>query len=127
MNRDREEKQIRELFGEVKRREERITPSFSRTWEAVRSRHKPVRSFQRHLKIAAGFATVLVLVITLPLFHSECVRQPDHDFPGGYSITEWEPLTDCLLELPYDQLLRSVPQFDYLAMENGLVRSEQNP
>jgi hypothetical protein len=69
----------------------------------------------------------LVLIITLPFFHSEWVRRPQHDLPEVYSITEWEPLTDFLLEFPGDQLLRAVPQLDYLSLENGRFPSEQNP
>ena len=127
MTQGRDETQIRQLFRELKRQEERITPSFSRDWEEARSRHKPARSFQRYLKAAAGVAVALVLMITLSFFRSDFVRQPQHDLPEAYSITEWEPLTDFLLEFPGDQLLRAVPQLDYLTLETGRFPSEQNP
>lgn len=122
-----EETQIRQLFRELKRQEERITPSFSRDWEKARSRHNPVRPFQRYLKVAAGVAVALALIITLSFFRSNFVRLPQHDLPEAYSITQWEPLTDFLLELPCDHLLRTVPQFDYSTLETGLFPSEQNP
>lgn len=38
-----------------------------------------------------------------------------------------EALTDFLLEVPGDHLLRTAPQFDYLTLEMGRFPSEQNP
>ena len=127
MTENRDETQIRQLFREWKCREERITPSFSKNWGEARSRHKPVRPFQRYRKAAAGAALALVLIMTLPLFRSEFVRRPKHDPREVYSITEWEPPTDFLLEFPGEQLLRAVPQWDYLTLETGRFPSEQNP
>jgi len=127
MTENHDETQIRQLFRELKRQEERITPSFSKNWGEARSRHKPVRPFQRYLNVATGVAVALVLIMTLPLFRSEFVRRPRHDLPKVYSITEWEPLTDFLLEFPGDQLLTAVPQLDYLTLETGRFPSEQNP
>jgi hypothetical protein len=76
--------------------------------------------------VTAGVAATLVLVIMLSFFRSDFVRLSQRDPLDGYSISEWEPLTDSLLELPCDQLLRTVPRFDYLALETGHFPSEQN-
>jgi hypothetical protein len=127
MTRDSEEKRIQQLYHELKSREESITPSFARSWEEARSRHRTVRPFRRALKVAAGVAAALVLLITLPLFRSDFGELPEHDLPEGYSITEWQLLTDSLLEIPCDQLLTTVPQLEYLTREMGLYPPEQDP
>ena len=120
MTQDREEEQIREFFVDLKCREGGITPSFSRSWEEAQSRHRRVRPFPRSLKIVAGVAVALVLVVTLPFFRHEFVRLPERGLPEGYSITEWELLTDSLLEIPCNQLLTTVPQSGYLTQGMGL-------
>ena len=127
MTRGRDETQIRQLFRELKRKEERITPSFSRDWEEARFRHRTVRPFQRYRKVAAGVAVALVLITALSFFRSDFVRLPQQDRPEAYSITEWEPLTDFLLEVPGDHLVRTVPRLDYLTLEMGPCPPEQNP
>jgi len=126
MTRDLEEKRIAQLYRELKSREENVTPSFSKDWRNARFRHRTVRPIQRSLKVAAGVAVAVVVVATLPFFRSGFVHLPEQDPPGVYSITEWELLTDSLLELPCDQLLTTVPQFEYLPQGMGLHPSEQN-
>jgi len=127
MTQGRDETQIRQLFRELKRQEERTTPSFSRDWEEARSRHRPVRLFPRSLKIATGVAVMLVVVFTLPFFRSDFVRLPEQDPQEVYSVAEWGLLTDSLLAIPCDQLLTTVPQLEYLNQGMGIYPSEQEP
>src|SRR5205085_5152383 len=62
MNRDVEENELKRLFRELRREDERLAPPFARDRDAALSRMNEVHSPRRAFRLAAATAIALILV-----------------------------------------------------------------
>ncbi len=127
MNQDREEDRIRQHFSVLKREDERIASSFTRTWNAARARQEAAPLFRRYARIATAslvpLALLAVLLVSRQVSHHE-EQGPQH---FAQTITDWESVTDSLLDLPGERLLTTFPQLEYSDFETGLYPFDQKP
>src|SRR5262245_44196083 len=101
------EEKLRELYRGIKRSDELRTPSFDSLLRRAHKREQAHRRIRALVSIAAGVATMLVVVGVLML--GKIWDRPMSPESLG-SITRWRSPTDFLL-VPVDrQLLRTVPR-----------------
>ena len=62
MNRDVEENELKQLFRELRREDERLAPPFARDWGAALSRTDEGRSPRRTFRLAAATLVALILL-----------------------------------------------------------------
>src|SRR5438105_13154010 len=62
MNRDVEENELKRLFRELRREDERLAPPFARDWGAALSRTDEGRSPRRTFRLAAATLVALILL-----------------------------------------------------------------
>lgn len=106
----KEDKRLRKLFEEVRRKVQDSTPSFRQTWRAAQSRRLPERSGSGFLRFAA--VSVLVLAVGISLYmvgrvFFQAVIVPYQE----RSLSQWKAPTDFLLRTPGMEILQSVPTF----------------
>lgn len=118
MNDDRHEREMRELFHALKRRDERIAPPFSRSCEGALARmRKPSRS-RRLARVTAAAALGLLGVFGFFFMHP--TRPPELNIVSG-----WQSPTAPLLKSLDDPLLKTVPRLDEPLVEIKLVTPEK--
>src|SRR5436853_417801 len=62
MNRDLEENELKQLFRELRREDERLAPPFARDWDAALSRMNEGHSPRRTFRLAAATLVALILL-----------------------------------------------------------------
>jgi len=108
MTKGLDEGKLRELFQRIKRGDERRTPLFSSTLGRAYEREKVHRRIRPFVPIAAGAATLIVVVGVLILSKvSDSPTTPE----SLASITRWKSPTEFLLRSSSEELLKTVPQF----------------
>jgi len=122
MSSDQQDNQLRELFGELKRTDEKIAPSFETDWKAAGS-SKPT-AFFAELRYGRLAAAVLILVGLVALVSHERSENrsmalkikspPASTIDNGFetapaSLDTWQSPTAFLLREPdeWDQALKS--------------------
>ena len=117
-----EEEQIKKLFVELKREEERAAPVFEDVWAAAASRRETSRWRVYFLRVAASAAALAGLAVAVFLIlhrhnvpsHKTTVASgarllPELAWQSMLLVSDWRSPTDFLLEPPGVRLLQSNP------------------
>ena len=122
MNHEWEERDIRELFRDLRQEDERLAPSFARHWNPARSKAHASRRPGRPLRaIAAAAAALTALGVSAIIF-----RQPAIPPAADISTSRWRSPTDFLLQLPGESLLKAVPRLGESLTELRAIRPNTN-
>lgn len=116
MNSDREERNIRGFFHDLRREDERLAPPFARDWEAAAARMGSPRRPRRTLRGVAAAAAVL----TAAGVSAVILRSPRPPAPD-ISITQWRSPTALLLKSPAEPLLKTGPRLGGSLEDIGVV------
>lgn len=112
MNEDRRDNQVRQRFDQLKRDDAGRTPSFATVWHRARTRDDDGRSVALWFRLAAAAAVIVALIVASGVL----LRRGSVEVPATESyavaLSEWESPTQGLLQIPGQQFLSSVPQFD---------------
>ena len=114
MNWHWEDKAIRELFKQLREKEERAIPSFQ---EVLRGNKAPggLKIFA-YLRQAAAVAMVLVFSTTLLL---QLSRAPELN--SALPLSEWQSPTDFLLLSSQEELVSTVPILEFPDFATSLI------
>ncbi len=105
MNGDWKHEQITALFRDLRQADRRLTPPFSRVWEAARSRVSASPGPRRVSRLlAAGSALVIIGAVSFIAGHLR--RPPTWEF----SIFRWQSPTAALLTLPGEGIVKTIPR-----------------
>lgn len=136
MNTDWDEKEIKELFHELRRAEERRVPSFTSVCAAALARTGKARPRQRLLRVAAATIGLILLGVFVAIFFSPPAKRaaptqtPESaasitESPSSLLLSQWRPPTDFLLKSPGELLLKTVPQLGESLMEIKAIMPDQ--
>ena len=131
MSGERDDGELRDEFRRLRRQDARLARPFSTVRQAAR--RPPGRSRGHLRQRLAAAALGLALVAGGGALH--WLRPRTAELPAAAAIarlTHWRAPTDSLLEVPGDQLMRSVPRFgaspfggEYLAGNDGKLLRRQ--
>ena len=88
------DKDIEQLFQEIRIMDEAVAPDFTETWEAANRRR-----FSRRIFLKRAVAVLLIVGLGLSGLVFNQNRDQDSN-EVAISISEWHPATDFSLELP---------------------------
>jgi hypothetical protein len=111
-----DDRDLRDLFAELRRREQQAAPSFPRVWAAAQARREP----RPRLRFALAAAAIVALLLGWP--RSKPVRAPD----APSAVARWRSPTAFLLATPGRELLSTIPALGAPALP-GLSALEPSP
>ena len=100
---ERDDHHVKQVYEALRREDAAATPPFAATIAAARAR-RMARPRRRALGLAAVIVVVAVVVVSLRRERDGVRLEID------LATVRWQAPTDFLLNLPGDELLRSVPQ-----------------
>ena len=111
MRKNSEEKKVRKLFHELRREDERLTPSFTRDWGAASSQFQKARIPRPLLQIA----TVVVMLILLVgyVFSSLSTKDSQSAIPFAHVAWGIASIESVQLHQTYLDQQDVVPNFYY--------------
>ncbi len=99
------DRELAERFHDLRQTDERLTPPFTRVWQAASVRVQVARRPQRiSRRVAAATALLVAAGVGGAIF-----RQPVRP-SATTTLTAWRSPTDFLLRSPGETLLKTVPQ-----------------
>ena len=128
MNRDLEENELKRLFRELRREDERLAPSFARDWDAALSRMDGGRSPRRVFRLAAATLVALILLGGLALIiFTRSSRQPISNATTEPAAAQTQPRSPSVasVETPSSPVESSKVEPNQVAKvdsKTGLVR-----
>ncbi len=111
-----DDRDLRELFAELRRREQQAVPSFERVWAAAQARRGPRPRLRFALAAAAIVALLLLWLGGTPV--------PAPEAPPA--VARWTSPTQFLLATPGRELLSTIPALGAPALP-GLSAIEPSP
>lgn len=111
MHGESEEQKIKQLFSDLKREDERRAPTFASELAAARSRGESAGPPHLVAMIAAT-AAIMLLGLSLVVYFQRLPKEPRQSAQLVITITQWKSPTAFLLEVPGNDLLKTVPQLN---------------
>ena len=111
---ERDDHHVKQAFEALRREDAAATPPFAATIAAARAR-RMARPRRRALGLAAVIVVVAVVVVSLRRERDGVRLEID------LATVRWQAPTDFLLNLPGDELLRSVPQLGPRGLDRRIL------
>jgi hypothetical protein len=123
MNTNSPEKQLKQLFAELRVRDQQRAPSFQATCQRAVERRPAPPSLVLRLAISAPLfvvaACALIVVMGRTTNKSKAVLN------APFMISKWQSPTDFLLKMPGEDFLATVPQLPATTLETLSIGGEE--
>lgn len=115
MNMKRDDTQIKQLFEELRRQDERSVPDFHELLNReTGSRSGTVGGFWLRYRMAASMAVLAILLIPVAVYFGSGngTEQTPLSAAVAVEVTDWESPTDFLMSFPGESLIDEVPDLE---------------
>ena len=126
MKQDLPDPELKQLFTDLRRQDERRAPSFGSTCHTALERQSATPAgAPRFLRLAVPAALIVVAVVTSSLVIGRKNSGSQAALTLSFAIAEWQSPTDFLLRTPGDELMRTLPELRVTAPETLPSQPEQ--